>query len=670
MLVALPPVHASDFSEADLLTDIPTVVSASRMPQPLAETPAAVTLIDREMIEASAALNVPDLLRLVPGIQAFHVSYNTFGVTYHGVSDNFPHQMEVQVNGRSIYIPLLSAVTWETLGLVPDDIERIEVIRGSNMPSQGTNAFLGAINIITRYGTRPEGSTLSTTQGERGEQRYRFSHQGHAVALDYQFNAGYQQNDGNKLFQDRIDKSYFNSRHSFTPSLNDQFDIQLGFSQGEVFTGDGDHSGNQFIGREFHQNYQQLRWLHTLDLQQELQLQFYRNRLKADVDPIPAEAVPQVQEEAARNGLSSEQFTQLLGIDGTLLRPSREHGDTTVNDLELLYRFQSAGRFNLSSGLGYRYESIKSDAILSRADRQSSQRRRLFSNLSYQLSPEWIWHLGALYEEDERNRAFSPRTGLSYQLTPEQTLRLSLSRARRLPSLLERKISVDIRQNASNNFALLDQQFCSNDELKPELNESIELGYLLRPAGKHGGLFDLRLYQEDISDALTDHFIPFADQLDNRCIQVHNGARWRARGVEFQLKQSLSPADFMVLSYGYNNVEGIEDRGLKGIEPLDDTAPLHTASLLWKHQFSSDLSFSLAGYFMSTVNWLEGATVARPRKAYRRADMQLAKLWRLRGDNEAEIALIVQNLFDEEYSEFYEFNSFRRRGYVRLALRY
>ena len=120
-MLASPKVLASldisEFTETDLFTDIPEVVSATRLPQRLTEAPASITVIDREQINASGATRITDLFRLVPGMQVFHVTRNQSGVAYHGVSDNFPNRMEVMVDGRSIYLPLLSTVGWKPLAL-------------------------------------------------------------------------------------------------------------------------------------------------------------------------------------------------------------------------------------------------------------------------------------------------------------------------------------------------------------------------------------------------------------------------------------------------------------------------------------------------------------------------------------------------------------------------
>lgn len=76
------------------------MLSASRLSQPVTEAPAAVYVIDREMIEASGARQIADLFRLVPGFTvAYHNGY-TPSVTYHGMADEFSRRMQALEEGR------------------------------------------------------------------------------------------------------------------------------------------------------------------------------------------------------------------------------------------------------------------------------------------------------------------------------------------------------------------------------------------------------------------------------------------------------------------------------------------------------------------------------------------------------------------------------------------
>ncbi|MFX5142163.1 TonB-dependent receptor plug domain-containing protein, partial [Acinetobacter baumannii] len=77
--------------------------SATRLQQSLLDTPATVTVIDRGLIRASGARELPDILRLVPGMVVGRESGAEAFVGYNGTSAGGGRRMQVQVDGRSIY---------------------------------------------------------------------------------------------------------------------------------------------------------------------------------------------------------------------------------------------------------------------------------------------------------------------------------------------------------------------------------------------------------------------------------------------------------------------------------------------------------------------------------------------------------------------------------------
>jgi iron complex outermembrane recepter protein len=156
-------------SEAAFLGELPMVLSASRLSQPLSEAPGAMTVIDRDMIRLSGARTVADLMRLVPGMQVGSRSGYYPLATYHGLSDDTPRRMLVRIDGRSTYAPyLISGTEWHTITVDLEDIERIEVFRGTNASAYGSQAFMGVVNIVTRAATDSPRLRARINQGENG----------------------------------------------------------------------------------------------------------------------------------------------------------------------------------------------------------------------------------------------------------------------------------------------------------------------------------------------------------------------------------------------------------------------------------------------------------------------------------------------------------------------
>lgn len=141
------------------------VSSVTPQEQRLIQTAAAVYVLTREDIRRSGANNLPDLLRLVPGLQVASIDANKWAVTSRGFNGRFANKLLVLVDGRSVYNSVFSGVFWEQLNILMEDIERVEVIRGPGAAMWGINAVNGVINIITRAAKDSVGGFLAAGAG-------------------------------------------------------------------------------------------------------------------------------------------------------------------------------------------------------------------------------------------------------------------------------------------------------------------------------------------------------------------------------------------------------------------------------------------------------------------------------------------------------------------------
>ena len=94
--------------------DLPEVLTATRLQQSPAEVPGSVTVLDRELIRASGARELPELLRLVPGMLVVPDG-NLTTVNYHGSNAAQARRLQVLVDGRSVYHSGLARVDWSDI---------------------------------------------------------------------------------------------------------------------------------------------------------------------------------------------------------------------------------------------------------------------------------------------------------------------------------------------------------------------------------------------------------------------------------------------------------------------------------------------------------------------------------------------------------------------------
>jgi outer membrane cobalamin receptor len=120
------------------------ITSVSKRGEPLSDAAAAVYVITREEILNSGARSLPDILRLAPNLQVAQITSTSFAITARGFNGSAASKLLVLIDGRSVYTPYHSGVSWDVQDVLPEDIERIEVISGPGATLWGANAVNGS----------------------------------------------------------------------------------------------------------------------------------------------------------------------------------------------------------------------------------------------------------------------------------------------------------------------------------------------------------------------------------------------------------------------------------------------------------------------------------------------------------------------------------------------
>ncbi|WP_293366074.1 TonB-dependent receptor [Phenylobacterium sp.] len=268
-----------DFSLEDLANL--TVTSVSKRDEPLSEAASSIYVITHDDIARSGATSVPEILRLAPNLQVTQTSASGYVITARGFNGNpgaqsFSNKLLVLIDGRSVYTPLFSGVYWDMQDVLPEDIERIEVISGPGATLWGANAVNGVINIITRSTTQTQGGLVDVGAGDQGRQlglRYggkvsenlTWRIYGHAVADDEERTAaGAKADDGWSRVQGGFRMDWAARSGDM---LTFQGDAYRG-SESQAGAGDEDISGQNLTAH----------WTHATAAGTELQAEAYYDR--------------------------------------------------------------------------------------------------------------------------------------------------------------------------------------------------------------------------------------------------------------------------------------------------------------------------------------------------------------------------------------------------------
>jgi iron complex outermembrane receptor protein len=657
--VAVPHPAWSAVTEADFLGDLPVVLSVSRLSQPVHEAPAAVTVIDREMIRASGFRDIPDLLRLVPGFSVAFTRDNNWAAGYHGLGDAYSRRFQVLVDGRSIYSPHYGAVYWTDLPLSIDDIERIEVVRGPNASTYGANAFAAVVNIITKTAAQVAGGLASVQVGEQDMRGVTLRRGGGGQDIRYRLTASAQQRDRferdvtHKSAASNANGQYFEASQNFF--VNGRMDWQLA-SDTDVMAQFGLSRGNWKAGahtadprsilepteQDARGYYLQLAYHKVESAQREWRVQFAHTQNDFDAD------------QTARLTLASPVFNDVVHVDQRLSQ-ARTTLDLQVNEQ------WSSGLRAVWGGELWR-ESVESPQNYVAGARQQGDIARVYGNLEWRPHDRLLLQGGAMLEHHYFTGVdLSPRVAANFTLARDHVLRLGISRAYRSPTFFEENGN-QVVKNALG--AVVDIVTVPSGGLEPERILSREIGYVgkWRPARLE---LDMRLYRDHIDNFIGQVRSSAADvpgSFQPKVFTADNLGSVDAHGGEIQLR--WRPTADLDVSARYARVfltTDATDKALKRDIPL--SAPRDNWGLLARYQLGHGWETSVFVQRSDAQIWLSEGDITEP---FTRVDLRLARRWKWQG-YDLDAALVGQNL-GKDYQEFRDTNVFSRRVYGSLSL--
>lgn len=154
--------------EENPMTIDQVVVTGTRTPKTLMETPIVTRVISGLDISRSDASNIQDLLiSELPGIEFSYSMDQQVNVNLQGFGGS---SVLFLIDGERIAGETLDNIDYNRLNL--DNIERIEIVKGGASSLYGSNAVGGVVNLITKEQSEPWSVDVSARYGAHNEQRY------------------------------------------------------------------------------------------------------------------------------------------------------------------------------------------------------------------------------------------------------------------------------------------------------------------------------------------------------------------------------------------------------------------------------------------------------------------------------------------------------------------
>jgi iron complex outermembrane receptor protein len=494
------------------------VYTASRRAESAWRAPVAVDVITAEEIRAYGYASLADLLRFRAGMDVIDgrsADGNRAIVSARGFSRDFVAEMQVLVDGRSVYSPFLGGVYWASLPVQLQDVERVEIVRGPNAALYGSNAALGVINIITRKPGKARTGTVSARGGNRSASTAEAAEAGgRAVGLrvshTYETVPGNPVPDGTADANDFLHSNKLNLRVLSNPDRATELEFLGGGSWQSLGV-----PGFSVDTRASHaHDFQQVRAARESDSAGSIEAVFSRSEFR-------------------------------LGFDRFLTRPVDLRA--YQYDAEALHRLEWAdGRANSVAGASWRLSGVYSDQLFTGRPAQQNRVVRGFTHQSLRLTDQLTAAAGFSLE-DSRVGGLQPAWQGAVLFSPreDRTFRLSYARAPTMPPLF----------NKYGDFLLGATRFIGNEDLPPQQLSSWEAGWTCRALG--GALkSDVTLYYLEIKDRLFSYIQSAGPP---RVTAYDSRNRASARGAELSAEYAFAAGRAVFANYTFERIQ--DDKG-------------------------------------------------------------------------------------------------------------
>jgi iron complex outermembrane recepter protein len=586
----------------------------------VSQTPAAVSVVTQDDIKRSGARNIPEALRLVPGLDVAQLDSSEWAVSARGFNDQSANKLLVLQDGRSIYTPLFSGVFWDVQNTMMEDIDHIEVVRGPGATVWGANAVNGVINIITKRAEDTQGWLVSGGGGtlERAFADVRYggkisNNAWYRVYGTYSDHAGADLPDGTEA-TNSWQMAHAGFRVDWNPAAQNAFTLQ----------GDG------YVG-----------WIRQVVEDLYSPVPPYTNIVADDWQTHGANVLGHwTHTFSDTSELKVQTFYDYTGRKAAIFEEERH-----TFDLNLQHEFALGQRHKVVWGLGYR---VTADSQQNNPDISFDPERQTVNlyngflqdemalvkdRLSLTLGSKLEYNDYTQFEVEPGARLlWTPWAGAGSRCWSSQTFWASVSRAVRTPSRAEESFAM---RSATGTAA--PWMAYGNKDFKSEKLIAYELGYRAQPLESLS--LDLAAFYNDYDDLRSISVVAYVppttvlgNDLYGSTCGVEVSATWKA-------------ADWWRLQPGYTylhmDLHARADAVSLGVDQLEGTNPQNQFSIRSSMDFPHGLTFDAGLRYVDHLPYFHIAS-------YIELDARLG--WRI--NKHWELAIVGRNLLHDRHAEF------------------
>jgi iron complex outermembrane recepter protein len=602
------------------------VTSVSKTEQTLSQAASAIFVITPEAIRRSGATNIPDLLRMVPGLDVARINANTWAVSARGFNARFSNELLVLMDGRTVYTPTFGGVFWDVLDLPLGNVERIEVIRGPGGSVWGANAVNGVINIITAASSATQGAQL--------------------VAGDGNVEQGF----GTIQYGGKVGKR--TDYRVYTKYLNQgQFSSKTGADGGD---------GWRMLRGGFRSD-------SALSVKDTLMFQgdIYSAREgvpTSDVVLIPSPATQNVLLLANIGGgflqgvwnhvSSARSNTSLQIAYDTYERNDQLREDRRTFDVDFQHNFNGWARQKIAWGLTYRYSTSHSDGILGISLVPADLGTQLFSSFiqdEVAIVPDRLFLAVGLKLEHNYYTGFGmmPSARVAWTPTQRRTLWAAISKTERTPSELDAALRAEVGAFVGPGGIPVLVTLFGNPLFSNEESTDSEIGY--RTMVQEQLSIDFAAYYSEYSHQNTSEpsapFLVVAPSLHLVLpLTTANLMHGESHGMEIAANWKVTRRWTLNPGYAFEQIHmhlAPESQDTTSVSGTQGSSPVHAAQLRSHLDLVRGLSWDTSVYFVGRL-----ADPVEP--SYTRLDTGLT--WPL--GEKINLSLFGQNLLRDRHEEF------------------